>query len=380
MRQSKERMYIVQETCKWLAVPDLALRSECPTRWNSFLLCMKRMTKIKEALNATFVEAEKPDLLLTQDETNLMDALIKELEPFETITNMVCTNKTFSFNHYLPMKDIILDLLNQDVDLTQTSSPIVKFRELLLEHFQRFELTEETSRLAKTASLVDPTHMIKAPEEDLPELIDHVVQILQQDVPAAADPETQEVGPSQALVSTSVNVPKPRGSKPKSAMALYLNPSFGVAKNKSKPGPVKQHIVRTPIKELVMREVWAFYENVHANQHDIMTKVDNGTFDLSEWWAEHHKEFPKLAIVVKNLLCIPATSASCERAFSTLTDVVNKKRNRLHSETTRKLTFLKHNLNLIPEYTRNPQEIPPATETPATEDENEETSDLDDWD
>ena len=129
-----------------------------------------------------------------------------------------------------------------------------------------------------------------------------------------------------------------------------------------------------------MREVWAFYEKVHANQHDIMTKVDNGTFDLSEWWAEHHKEFPKLAIVVKNLLCIPATSASCERAFSTLTDVVNKKRNRLHSETTRKLTFLKHNLNLIPEYTRNPQEIPPAIETPATEGENAETSDLDDWD
>ena len=205
--------------------------------------------------------------------------------PWPSPTFLSVANKTFSFNHYLPMKDIILDLLNQDVDLTQTSSPIVKFRELLLEHFKRFELTEETYRLAKTASLVDPTHMIKAPEEDLPELIDHVVQILQQDVPAAADPETQEVGPSQPIVSTSVNVPKPRGSKPKSAMALYLNPSFGVAKNKSKPGPVKQQIVRTPIKELVMHEVWAFYENVHANQHDIMTKVDTPP----HFGTENHK-------------------------------------------------------------------------------------------
>ena len=65
----------------------------------------------------------------------------------------------------------------------------------------------------------------------------------------------------------------------------------------------------------------------------------------------NHKRYPKLAIVAKNLFCIPATSANCERAFSTLTDVVTKKRNRLHAETTRKLTFLKHNLQYMPKYT-----------------------------
>ena len=60
---------------------------------------------------------------------------------------------------------------------------------------------------------------------------------------------------------------------------------------------------------------------------------------------------------------------------------MSKKRNRLHAETTHKLTFLKHNLKLIPEYTRNPQEIPPETENVSvTEDETEETSDLECWD
>ena len=111
-----------------------------------------------------------------------------------------------------------------------------------------------------------------------------------------------------------------------------------------------------------------------------MTKVNQGTFDLSEWWAEHQKKFPKLAIVVKNLLCIPATSANCERAFSTLTNVVSKKRNRLHAETTHKLTFCKHNLKLIPKYTTNPQQKTPETDETGETEETEETSDLECWD
>ena len=53
-----------------------------------------------------------------------------------------------------------------------------------------------------------------------------------------------------------------------------------------------------------------------------------------------------MAIAVKNLMCIPATS-------STLTDAVTAKRNKLKGETTHMLTFLKHNLYIIPAYTEN---------------------------
>ena len=106
----------------------------------------------------------------------------------------------------------------------------------MLEHFKKFELSEKTLRLAKTASLLDPCHMVKAPDADLQDFIDHVVQILEEDVPAAAAPETQEVGPSQPIVSTSVNIPKPRDSKPKSVYARFINPEFGIAKIQRQPG------------------------------------------------------------------------------------------------------------------------------------------------
>ena len=109
-----------------------------------------------------------------------------------------------------------------------------------------------------------------------------------------------------------------------------------------------------------------------------MDQVRDGTYDCATWWKNNHKQYPTLAIVAKNLFCIPATSANCERAFSTLTDVVTKKRNRLHAETTRKLTFLKHNLQYMPTYTTYSEEEETATQT--GNDKDLEDYELDQWD
>ena len=81
--------------------------------------------------------------------------------------------------------------------------------------------------------------------------------------------------------------------------------------------------MRQPLREVVMLEVNVFQHFVIENAEEIYREVDQG-FDVSKWWGQHHEKFPKLSHVVKNVLCIPATSANCERAFSTLTDVVTK--------------------------------------------------------
>ena len=85
-------------------------------------------------------------------------------------------------------------------------------------------------------------------------------------------------------------------------------------------------------------------------------------------------------------LCIPTTSANCERAFSTLTDVVTRKRNKLKGETTHMLTFLKHNLDLIPAYTKNKHRTesqednkPSTSEENHQENEDEDLSDAEEW-
>ena len=106
----------------------------------------------------------------------------------------------------------------------------------------------------------------------------------------------------------------------------------------------------TSVQETVLLEVSNLRQHLVSIREELMNSICAGTYDCATWWRTNHRQYPTLAMVAKNLFCIPATSANCEQAFSTLTDVVTKKRNRLHAETTRKLTFLKHNLQYMPKY------------------------------
>ena len=132
------------------------------------------------------------------------------------------------------------------------------------------------------------------------------------------------------------------------------------------------------VKDIVVLEVNNLRTQFQTTSKELFVKLRQGSYDCATWWKKNHKQYPTLASVVKNLFCIPATSANCERAFSTLTDVVTKKRNRLHAETTRKLTFLKHNLQYMPQYTTYSEEE--ETETPTGNDKEFEDYEMEQWD
>lgn len=70
--------------------------------------------------------------------------------------------------------------------------------------------------------------------------------------------------------------------------------------------------------------------------------------DALLWWKKHHESYPTLAILAKKLLCIPATSAPAEIAFSAAGNIVTDKRNRLCETSIRELMFLHFNMELPP--------------------------------
>lgn len=51
-----------------------------------------------------------------------------------------------------------------------------------------------------------------------------------------------------------------------------------------------------------------------------------------DWWKEHHHEYPLLAKLAKRYLCVPGTSFSAERVFSTTGDIVIAQRSSLTTE------------------------------------------------
>jgi hypothetical protein len=62
--------------------------------------------------------------------------------------------------------------------------------------------------------------------------------------------------------------------------------------------------------------------------------------DPLKFWKANEYALPKLAKLAKKYLCIPATSASSERAFSTAGQLYRKNRLRLTGKVAEQILFL----------------------------------------
>ena len=66
------------------------------------------------------------------------------------------------------------------------------------------------------------------------------------------------------------------------------------------------------------------------------------------WWNGMCSSRP-LSYIASDLLSLPASSAVCERVFSTFGNVHTRKRNRLSNATVEKLVFISQNLKFVEE-------------------------------
>ncbi|KAL1273375.1 hypothetical protein QQF64_029237 [Cirrhinus molitorella] len=66
-----------------------------------------------------------------------------------------------------------------------------------------------------------------------------------------------------------------------------------------------------------------------------------------QYWGVNKHRLPCLAATATKYLCAPCTSVESERVFSTVSNIVDEKRNRLTAERTEMLVFMRKNLPLL---------------------------------
>ena len=68
-----------------------------------------------------------------------------------------------------------------------------------------------------------------------------------------------------------------------------------------------------------------------------------------EWWIRNLGSFPSVAVLAGEYLCIPSSSASVERMFSSNGHTLNKRRRLMPSEKVHQLTLVRDNMHMVPE-------------------------------
>jgi hypothetical protein len=69
--------------------------------------------------------------------------------------------------------------------------------------------------------------------------------------------------------------------------------------------------------------------------------------DVLEWCRQHEDQFPVTSRVWRKWLAVPASSAPCERLFSTAGNVYTKKRARLSDDAAEMIIFVHENMALV---------------------------------
>ena len=67
-------------------LPSLTVLQECPTHWWSMLKMLQRIVKLWTSIASTIVQAEKPDLMLSEQDIIDIKGIIALLQPFKHIS------------------------------------------------------------------------------------------------------------------------------------------------------------------------------------------------------------------------------------------------------------------------------------------------------
>ena len=369
---------MLKHNAKWLGFPDLTVKSEVPTRWNSFLVSGRRFLEIRPQMTLTLSERNY-ELALLPKEWELLEAICKELEIFEHVTNLISGNTYITLNMVHPAITMITQQISPDNPLPENSNTreiIKNFRLKMLNHLNTKYQDADTISRIRAAACLDPCYFQKPAYRET-EFIDNLKKCVLDVHNSTSSGDSQSQIPSTPgqeqhnITSITFKSPTPSTSKmskcSESDEVSVVGVLHGHAKGSAEratnfykkmvigsddeDSDEEADVLDDDVELKVDDEISSYIREVKRQKIDLKKKLSDDKFDLSflsSWWKKHENKFPYLSGAVKAILCIPATSVNSERAFSTATDLITKKRNRLDPRTVEKLTFLRDNFELIP--------------------------------
>lgn len=97
--------------------------------------------------------------------------------------------------------------------------------------------------------------------------------------------------------------------------------------------------------------LFKFRQKAVETELDLYRKEDPCAPDADSlsWWRDRRHKYPVLAFLARKYLGAPASSAPCERLFSTAGNVLTAKRSRLDDENAEKIVFVHENVEFARE-------------------------------
>lgn len=349
----------------------LKLIQDVPTRWNSTLDMLDRLLKLTPAIMAMATDSKSTkttkeaikNYSFNFQEQSVLQQIVDVLSPYKKATTILCADT------YPTMQKVIAILLklDQSTGIHEDDSEVLKkIKNILRDEMKKrsqdryipllacllnpgtkhLEFLSEEFKYAKAlleekAAQVEIQPLIVKKEkqddslnpEDLGEPLPNLptfpeeegAKINEEADSKPLEPKSSEI---QNPENNNNNIEKPQGTKRKMKdMEEWLDDVIFIKKTTSN----RERDTVTQSKKEVEN-----YLNCELSSNDET---------ILDWWRDNEIFFPRLAIIAKQMLAIPAFSVSSERVFSLAGNILSKKRSRLTAANVDTFIFINKNMS-----------------------------------
>ena len=334
---------------------------DVPTRWNSTVAMLRRLleqtpailalaTDSNETLSKTALATVK-GYVYTFEDQSLVERLVEILAPFERATAIVCADKSPTMHKILP----VIIKIEKCISISEDDPESIKKMKIKMsnEMINRCAKVENDEEISLMACILNP--LMKQLDFLTPEQKNSAKMMLTEkalelaDVPLSVKTEPTEDNPPPALPSL------PSVSDPTDDDIIVQNEKCESGKTPKSPPNKKVKSIfhnediddwltdviyvggstKTPA-EMIQEEIGRYLAS-EIPEEDIKLSI-------LEWWKRNQYLYPRLSILAKKYLCIPASSVPSERVFSLAGQVVSKKRSRMNASNVDMLIFMNKNM------------------------------------
>lgn len=292
---------------------DTTVKQECISRWNTKFDMLVSIRKNFDRIEKT-LESTKEEYRLHAIEKYLLDRLILFLHPFKTATLLFEAEKKPTIHLVL----LHMHILKEKLIKLQSEETTIEVQALIRHCLDNiFDVKFQPHRVHKIAAFLWPEYkQLRFLEDNSREEIHTLVKDELHCILANRESSTP-------TLSCSSGCPR---------VELHTNTSDCSDAEDDVQFCNKYKDIYTDSDNN-----WQSKVNVEMELYKGSRATDR---NILQWWRSHEKDFPLLNQLGREILCIPASNASCERAFSSAKRVLEDRRSNLKGENIDAVLFL----------------------------------------
>ena len=326
---------------------NLNLLQDTPTRWNSTMDMLERLTLLMPAIHSLVVSPAATDRikalrysLLDFNEQALAEQVIQILQPFKRSTEQMSSESKPTLQYVLPWLCHFKMVLEMDSD----SEAERKMKRAIGENLKKRPFDLPAYKMAAVLHPETKDLRFLSEEERTTTL-----RLLRDEANARAAPSEEvkiKAEAAEAVEPTQAEADQPGTAPALPALpALPDPPTLPTAPDvPDEPSPAKKPKTDNFLDDIIFMGAKKVCPRSRINDEIERYMLEPASQSPPlQWWKERVGTFPTLSRLAAKYLCIPSSSVPSERIFSLAGNIVTKKRCGLSPDNVNQLIFLHHN-------------------------------------